>query len=172
MNRPLELPKYVLLSTGNRTRQLSYDVAQEMARMDQTVYIDAFEAPLAEAFRAMWDKDFHKDYTDPRSSAALVLEAGDKSEREIIESLRLWFEKEFGTGTLGKMALKRAQDQQSINEYIYVLHDAFRVEDHTTFSKVFKSRDLMIFDLTAYPVDANITEIVLDMEAAWEKQDA
>jgi hypothetical protein len=125
-HRPLNLPKYVFLMTrDDASRRLACDVADHMQSIDNTVYIDDFETPIYEAFMAMFGRDYKKDYGHPKNRQALMLESQiERSEQEVILSLREWFFKTFDSKVLGRMAFNRAVETMDLNEYIYVFRDA------------------------------------------------
>lgn len=161
---PLSLPKYVILMSDEATRPLACAVAKLMADMDHTVYIDDFETPITNAFMAMWDKDYFKDYGNPDVCRGLMTEAiGEHSERDMIVYLRQWFVTHFGADQLGKMGLKRALAEQTLNEHIYVFRDGT-----PAYVKAFASihpRD--IYCLAKLDPTLTPEQILLAMEAAW-----
>lgn len=126
--RPLNLPSYVIFMTTAATRQLAFDVAALMTQLDSTVYVDDFEAPLYDAYAALWGTMPIPDYADPKISRALRLESRfGHSDRDIIGSLRKWFDDEFDGVLLGRMAVERALEVNVLEEYIYLFRDGDRI---------------------------------------------
>lgn len=156
--RPLNLPKYVFLMTNDEpSRKLAVSVAALMSDLDQTVYIDDFEAPIYDAFQTMFNRDFAKDYGDPQNTQALMLEAKvEASESDIIASLRDWFHKTMGADVLGRMGHKRAVDQQALTDYIYVFRDSTMdyIKPFVADKSIRPGRDSLVWPLTGVTEDA------------------
>lgn len=154
--RPLNLPLYVVLLPAPDRRRLAWEVGNLMADLDHTVFLDDVNAPLYAAWTEMWNKDFGKDYLDTKVNQALMLEAlkPDTTEADCIESLRGWFEDNFGLHKLGELAAKRAVDQQAITEYIYTIRDAYRndVFGFVNNSNIRHARDIMYVALSTQNV--------------------
>ncbi len=160
MKPPVSLPPFTFLMSDHTTRQLACDVAEELSKIHDGVYVDDFLLPIHDGLAAMMELDMKRDLGSPRNTNRLVTEAVKEStEQDLIVSLEKWHIETFGEHHLGQLAFKRAMDNRANYEYSYVFRDA--TVKHLDAFKSLAPRDMYRMHLLhTYTVDEVVNLIL------------